>query len=255
MSHVTLKINDGTAILGIDRPEAFNALNREIVDEIDEAIENIRGDKDIKVLILHSEKNFAAGADIKNMINCDEEAAKKFAFSMTFNKIEDLEIPTIAAIAGYALGGGLELALACDLRLAAKNAKLGFPETGLGIMPGAGGTVRAPRLIGQAKALELILFGRIVSADEAASIGLVNKVSEPNSLLDDAMEWADKICKGAPIALKTAKKTIKAGLGEKDTKSGTAIEAENWARLFTTEDQKEGMAAFIEKRKPVFRGR
>lgn len=255
MSHIALKKSKGIAILSINRPEALNALNREIVDEIDEAVDNIRADKDIKVLLVYSEKNFAAGADIKDMINCDQKAAKEFAFSSTFNKIEDLEIPAIAVIEGYALGGGLELALACDLRIASENSKLGFPETGLGIMPGAGGTIRTPRLIGEAKALELVLFGTIISAGEALNIGLINKVSEPDHLLDDAMKWAGKICKGAPIALKTAKRTIRAGMEEKDIKKAIATEAENWAKLFTTEDQKEGMSAFIEKRKPAYKGR
>jgi enoyl-CoA hydratase/carnithine racemase len=255
MSNIKLEKKDGIAILGINRPEALNALNRKIVDELDEAIEKIKRDKDVKVLVLYSKENFAAGADIKEMVDFDEEAAKKFAFSSTFNKIEDLEIPTIAAMEGYALGGGLELALTCDVRIASRNSKMGFPETGLGIMPGAGGTIRAPRLIGAAKAIELILFGTIINAEEALGIGLVNKVSEPEDLMNDVMKWAGKICQGAPVALKTAKATIKAGLKEREIKTAVSMEAENWAGLFRTEDQKEGMTAFIEKRKPIYKGK
>ncbi|HZK02333.1 MAG TPA: enoyl-CoA hydratase-related protein [Anaerovoracaceae bacterium] len=255
MSHVILKETEGIATLSIYRPEAYNALNREIVDEIDKVIEYVRKNDDIRALIIHSEKNFAAGADIKDMIHCDEEEAKKFAFSGTFNKIEDLKIPTLAAISGYALGGGLELALTCDLRIASKDAKLGFPETGLGIMPGAGGTARTPRLIGKAKAMELILLASIIDADEALKIGLVNRISDPEKLLEDAMKWAKKLSTGAPIALQTAKQVINEGLVQRNIKDAVANEARYWANLFTTEDQKEGMAAFLEKRKPQYKGK
>ncbi|MGI6720699.1 MAG: enoyl-CoA hydratase/isomerase family protein [Anaerovoracaceae bacterium] len=255
MPYIDVAIENGIAVLGIDRPQALNALNRDLVDELDASIDAISKDESIRVLVLYSKQNFAAGADIKNMVDMSEAEAKAFAFSGTFNKIEDLPIPTIAAVEGYALGGGLELALACDMRIAAPDAKLGFPETGLGIMPGAGGTARAARLTGPAKAMELILLGTIIGAEEAHKIGLVNQVSESGGLLELALKWAGRLAKGAPVALRTAKQTVRQGLLEADVKRAIEIEGDNWAALFNTEDQKEGMKAFIEKRKPAYQGK
>lgn len=255
MGQVTLKCDEGIAVLSIERPKALNALSRSVVDEIDNAVESIRGDENIRVLVIYSEGNFAAGADIKDMVECNEEEARKFVFSDTFNKIEQLEIPTIAAIEGYALGGGLELALACDLRIASEDAKVGFPETGLGIMPGAGGTIRAPRIAGEAKAKELIFLGSVIDAEEALKIGLVNKVVPKDELKAAYGKWAAKLSKGAPKALAMAKKTIAQGLAENDRVKAIEIETANFADLFNTCDQKEGMRAFIEKRKPVYKGK
>lgn len=255
MSGLRIERADATAILKIDRPESLNALSREIVDEIDAYVEEIKKDRTIKALIIHSEKNFAAGADIKRMVDCNETEAKKFAFSSTFNKIADLTIPTIAAIEGYALGGGLELALTCDLRIASMDAKFGFPEIKLGIMPGAGGIIRAPKIIGEAKAKELILLGETIDAKEALAIGLVNKVTEKGEVFQSAVGWAKKIEKLPPIALAMAKKTIRCGLEEKSLDKAIAMEGENWSKLFSTEDQKEGMNAFMQKRKAIFQGK
>lgn len=255
MGQVALKKSGGYGVLQILRPEALNALSREIVDEMDRLIGQIGADGDIRALVVYSEKNFAAGADIKGMVHCDEEGARAFSFTPTFNKLAALPIPTIAAIEGYALGGGLELALACDIRIAAENAKLGFPEINLGIMPGAGGTVRAPRLIGEAKAKELILTGASIDGRTAWEIGLVNQVVPPDALWETAEAMAQRLAKKSPIALAAAKETIEAGLRAESVEAGTAIEADRWAGLFGTEDQKEGMTAFIEKRKPVFQGR
>lgn len=255
MSKVVLNKDNGIAILSINRPEGLNALSREIVDEIGEAVETVKADSEIQVLILHSEKNFAAGADIKKMCDCTEEEAAKFIFTDTFNKIDELEIPTIAAIEGYALGGGLELALTCDLRISAVGAKMGFPETGLGIMPGAGGTVRTPQLVGKSKSLELIMMGTVISAQEAHRIGLINSVVEEGCSKDEAVKWAQKIMKKGPVAVRTAKRTVKQAMKEPDSRKATAIEQNNWVKLFNTEDQKEGMKAFIEKRKPEYKGR
>ncbi len=254
MSYINIRNENNIAVLSIQRPEAYNALNRELVDELDEAIERIKNDETVKVLVIHSQKNFAAGADIKSMLDFNEEEAKAFAFSETFNKIEDLEFPTIAAIEGYALGGGFELALACDMRIADEDAKLGFPEITLGIMPGAGGTARAARIAGEAKAMELVLLGTIISAEDAQKAGLVNKVSAKGACFEDAMNWAEKLAIGATIAQKIAKKTIREGLLEADVKKAVEIEGSNWAGLFNTKDQKEGMSAFVEKRKPVYKG-
>ena len=255
MENLIFEMMDHIGILKINRPKAFNALNRDVVEELEELIGSIQNNKTIAVLIIGSGAHFAAGADIKNMVDLNVEEAKEFSFSNTFSKLANLEIPTIAAIEGFALGGGLELALACDLRIASRTAKLGFPEINLGIMPGAGGTIRGPRIIGASRAKELILLGEMIEADQAEQIGLVNKVVQPEVLMDSAMEWAKKLCKKSPISLKVAKATIEAGLDQADINEAMKIEEKNWAELFSTEDQKEGMKAFIEKRAPVYLGK
>lgn len=255
MGKVVLKKEEGIAILSVERPEALNALNRDLIDEMDVHIENVMNDKELRCLVLHSNKNFAAGADVKAMVNCNEEEASAFIFSPTYNKIADLQIPVIAAIEGYALGGGMELAMTADIRIAGESAKMGFPEVTLGIMPGAGGTIRVPRVIGVAKAKELIFTGDVISAQKAEAMGLVNQVTADSQVLPEAMKLAKKLCRRAPKALTMIKKTIKAGQEEPDHNKAIDIEAENWAKLFLTEDQKEGMKAFIEKRKPAFKNK
>lgn len=255
MNNLIFEIIDDIGILKINRPKALNALNKSTVHELDDLIEQIKNNYNIKVLIIGSDNNFAAGADIKDMINCNVDEAKAFSFSNTFKKIESLEIPTIAAIDGYALGGGLELALACDFRIASSTAKLGFPEINLGIMPGAGGTIRLPKLIGVSKAKELIFLGEIIDADRAVQIGLVNKLVEQEKTIETAIVWAKKLSKKAPIALRVAKETIESGYAEINIDHALEIEEKNWSNLFSTEDQKEGMNAFIEKRKPIYKGK
>ena len=252
--NVTVEINEGICVLKLSRLESLNALNTELVKDLDDFLEAIRKNSKVRVLIVVGDEHFAAGADIKDMLECDEEQAADFSFASTFQKLYELEIPTIAAIEGYALGGGLELALTCDLRVVSRKAKMGFPETGLGIMPGAGGTVITPRLIGESKALELILMGTILDGEEAYRIGLVNKIVEPGQAFNEAMLWANKLVKGAPLALKTAKKTIRDSLKSGNYQDGLQIELKNWSKLFATGDQKEGMRAFIEKRKAEYKG-
>ncbi|MCI8645473.1 MAG: enoyl-CoA hydratase/isomerase family protein [Firmicutes bacterium] len=242
-------------ILKINRPEALNALSKSLVRELDECLDRIKQSREIRALILCGETNFAAGADIKDMVECTETEAKAFSFSPVFNRLATLDIPTIAAIEGYALGGGLELALACDLRIAAETCKLGFPEINLGIMPGAGGTIRAPRLIGPALAKELIMTGSMLDAQRALSIGLVNRVVPKGQVCEEAIKLARKLAEKAPLAMAAAKRTIDAGLEEPDIVSAVEIEAKNWAQLFNTCDQKEGMRAFIEKRTPNYTGK
>lgn len=254
MKEINYTVENGVALMSIDRPKALNALSRTIVDDMDKLLEKIKADVDIKVLVIYNEGNFAAGADIGGMAECDEEGAKAFSFSPTFNKLEALGIPTIAAIEGFALGGGLELALACDMRIAAENAKLGFPEINLGIMPGAGGTVRAARLIGISKAKELIFMGSNISAQQALAIGLINAAVPQDEVKRTALKWAEKIAQKGTVAMRTAKRTIDAA-AEANVLDGVEIEASNWASLFNTEDQKEGMRAFLEKRKPVYKGK
>ena len=254
-SQVILKVEDGVAVISVNRPEALNALNKEIVLEIDDYVEKIKADKTIKVLIFHNENNFAAGADVKAMVECNPAEAKEFVFNPTYDKIQYLPIPTIAAMEGYALGGGMELACACDFRIAAKDAKMGFPEITLGIMPGAGGTIRLPRLIGESRAKEMILFGKKIEAQEAERIGLVNLVVEKEQVFATAMEWANKLKKRPGVAVKTAKKSIENSALIPNCLDAIEEEAKLWSSLFTTHDQKEGMRAFIEKRKPVYEDR
>ncbi|MEG1086381.1 MAG: enoyl-CoA hydratase-related protein [Anaerovoracaceae bacterium] len=253
MDHVELKIEENIGVISVVRPEALNALSREIVDEIDQCIEEIVLNQNIRCLVFHSAKNFAAGADIKGMANCNEEEAKAFTFTPTYNKIANLEIPTIAAIEGYALGGGMELAMTADIRIAGESAKMGFPEVTLGIFPGAGGTIRVPRIVGEAFAKELIFTGDAVDATRAMEMGLVNRVVSDDMVYEEAMKLAKRIAKRGPVAIRMVKDVIKRGMEEKDVNKATEIEAEQWVKLFSTEDQKEGMKAFIEKRKPIFR--
>nr|WP_297870831.1 enoyl-CoA hydratase-related protein [uncultured Oscillibacter sp.] len=250
-----MRIEDGIATISIRRPEVLNALSKDLIDEMDIMLDEIKANPEVRVLVFYSEKNFAAGADIKEMSVCDPAGAKAFVFSSTYNKIEALGIPSIAVIDGYAFGGGLELALTCDLRIASKKATLGLTELNLGIIPGAGGTVRLPRLVGEAKAKEMIFMSRTVSGEEAKQIGLVNAAVEPEELLETGAKWAEKLKTRSAVALRAAKESIENGIRDTDYVTAIDREAEIWASLFDSYDQKEGMAAFIEKRKPKFQNR
>ena len=249
--NIVFSIQDKTAVIGIDRPKAYNALNKQVIDELDSAIEAVSADPAIRALILRSEKHFAAGADIKAMIEMNPEAARGFSFGKTFSKIENLGVPTIAAISGYALGGGLELALLCDFRIAGPDAKLGLPEIKLGIFPGAGGTQRLPRLIGISRAKELIFQGTMIDAEKALQYGLIGEIAEDP--MAAALSLAGDLASRAPIALKLAKKCINSAFNM-DLQSGLEWEKMSWSSLYATSDQKEGMRAFAEKREPKFRG-
>ncbi|HCU08548.1 MAG TPA: hypothetical protein DF480_06265 [Clostridiales bacterium] len=255
MRYLSLQIENGIGLISVHRPEALNALNREIIDELDALLDQIRKDQSIHVLVLWSETNFAAGSDIKSMVEMTVEEAADFIFSPTYNKLDLLDIPTIAGIEGYALGGALELAMACDIRFASESAKLGYPEINLGIMPGAGGTIRTPLKIGSPWARELIFSGDIIDAHRALQIGLVNRVYHDDELFTETMKFAKKLSAKAPLAMKLIKQTMREGLACADPLDGVGIEMKNWATLFATEDQKEGMRAFIEKRKPEYKGK
>ncbi len=255
MRHLSLHHENGVAVVSVHRPEALNALSREIIDELDAMLDQIRLDPSIRVLVLWSEQNFAAGADIKSMVEMTVVEAADFIFTSTYNKLDLLDIPTIAALEGYALGGGLELAVACDIRFAAKSAKMGYPEINLGIMPGGGGTIRTPVKIGNPWARELIFSGEIIDADRALQIGLVNRVFEDGDLYRETMKFAEKLSRKAPLAMNAIKRTMREGLACADPLDGMEVEKRNWVALFGTEDQKEGMRAFIEKRKPQYKGR
>ncbi len=255
--YINLKHENGIALLTINRPEALNALNAEVLEQFDRALNEVILNKEIKALIITGEgRSFVAGADIalQSTFNVEDGRAWGRRGSQIFRKLEQLEIPTIAAVNGFALGGGCELALSCDLIVASTKAKFGQPEVGLGITPGFSGTQRLPRRIGASKAKELIFTGEIISGEEAERIGLANKVVEPEALLEAAMELARKIVKNAPIALKYAKACIDRGMNV-DIESGITIENELFALCYATEDQKEGMTAFIEKRPAEFKSK
>ena len=251
---VLLEKKDGIAVVTISRPEALNALNSTVIGELEEVIADLERDLTVRAMILTGEgRSFVAGADIGEQYPLDLDGGRRWGQrgSALFRRIEKLEFPTIAAVNGFALGGGCELAMSCDIILASEKAKFGQPEVGLGITPGFSGTQRLPRRVGAAKAKELIFSGKMIKADEAKAIGLVNEVFAPEALLDGAMEMAKSFAKNAPIAVKYAKACIDRGL-QMDMDGGIACENELFAMCFATADQKEGMKAFLDKRPAAF---
>lgn len=254
---IGFKKEGNIGIATIRRPEALNALNGQVLDELKRLIDEIEKDREIKALIITGEgRSFVAGADIGAQSGLDVEGGRNWGIfgSKLFRRIELLEIPTIAAVNGFALGGGCELALACDLILASEKAKFGQPEVGLGITPGFSGTQRLPRRIGTGKAKELIFTGKTIDAKEAERIGLANKVVPAEELMNEAAALAEQMLKNGSIAVKYAKAAIDRGM-DTDLDNGIRIENELFAMCFATEDQKEGMKAFLEKRKPVFKNK
>ena len=252
--YIILEKDKATAIITISREKALNALNSQVIDELSQAIDAVKADKDIRALIITGAgRAFVAGADIGVQSVFDVREGRQWGRrgSAVFREIELLQIPTIAAVGGFALGGGCELALSCDMIVADEKAKFGQPEVSLGITPGFSGTQRLPRRIGTAKAKEMIFTGRMIDAYEADRIGLINKIAEPGKLMDEAKALAESCIKNAPAALRYAKACIDRGM-QTDIDTGIAIENELFAMCFATEDQKEGMKAFLEKRKPVF---
>jgi enoyl-CoA hydratase len=250
-----VKGNIGT--ITMNRPEALNALNRSTLEELDKALDLIEGDRDVSILVITGEgKSFVAGADILEMKDMSPlEAARFSKFGAdVFRRIEMLEMPVIAAVNGFALGGGCELAMCCDMRIASEKAKLGQPEAGLGITPGFSGTQRLSRLVGPAKAKELLFSCRVIDGKEAERIGLVNQVVEPEKLMDAVYGLANEILGKAQIAVRNCKEAVNRGM-ETDMDTAMDIEKNLFALCFATEDQKEGMAAFSEKRKPEFKAR
>lgn len=240
----------------INRPDVRNALNKQTLDEIEEALERASADTEVGVVIFtgKGDKSFAAGADISQLTEKTAvDALQGNGMQQIYDKIESFEKPTIAMINGYALGGGCELAMSCDIRIASANAKLGLPELNLSIIPGAGGTQRLARLVGKGKALEMILTGKIIDAEEALQAGLITEMTTPEQLLDKVREVSEKILSKGPLAVKLAKISVHMGT-ETDMKTGLMLEKLSQAVLFNTEDKNEGTKAFIEKRAPVFKG-
>ncbi|MCR4431133.1 MAG: enoyl-CoA hydratase-related protein [Tepidanaerobacteraceae bacterium] len=255
MSFVLLQTANGIAEIVINKPETLNALNSLILNELEKVINNISKDDDIKLVIITGQgsKSFAAGADINEMKDLNPQQAREFSrFGHTvFKTIENLQQITIAAINGYALGGGLELALACDLRTASKTAKFGLPEVSLGITPGYGGTQRLQRIVGMSHAKEMIFTGEMIDANEAYRIGLVNKVYEQDELLPCTRLLAQKILSNSMSAVSLAKASINYGI-QCGLDSACQYETEIFSLCFSTRDRIEGINAFIEKRKPQF---
>jgi enoyl-CoA hydratase len=248
----------GVAVVTLDRPEARNALNGALLTELRDRLQELAGDPGVRAVVLTGagERAFAAGADIKEMETMAVEEARAWgALGHECGRLlETMPKPTVAAINGFALGGGCELALACDIRYASAAAKLGQPEVNIGIVPGWGGTQRLARAVGIGRAKELVFSGRTVDADEALRIGLVEAVFPPEELLEQALELAEGLAAKSPLVLAAAKELVNRALqGELD--AGLHAEAESFARLFASEDQKEGMRAFVEKREPRFSGR
>ena len=251
MSFVKYEQKDQVAVLTIDRPEALNALNTQVLCDLDEAIAKVEQADDVRVVILTGAgRSFVAGADLGELQGFSAIDGKKGGGhgGSIFLRLENLSKPVIAAVNGFALGGGCELAMACDIRLASEKAKFGQPETGLGITPGFGGTQRLPRIVGVSKAMELILTAKTIGAEEAKAIGLVSEVYPAEELMDKAMELAQAICANAPIAVAESKRCIRMGM-QTDISTGAAFEAEAFGVTCGTEDKNEGMGAFLEKRK------
>ncbi len=257
-TNLLFEVKDSIGMITLHRPKALNALNTELLQELSDLLDRIKEDTSIGIVIItgSGEKAFVAGADIAEMQPLTAIEGRNFGKigQDVFNKLESLPQPVIAAINGFALGGGCELAMACDIRIASEKAKFGQPEVSLGITPGFGGTQRLPRLVGKGRGKELIYTGDIIDAGEAYRIGLVNKVAAPDELMNAAKAMAEKILSRASVAVQLSKAAVNEGLNM-DLASGIAYEAEVFGLCFATEDQKEGMTAFVEKRKANFSGK
>jgi enoyl-CoA hydratase/carnithine racemase len=257
MSFKTLLVEtiDGVTLIRLNRPEALNALNGELMSELCDALETAEGDPAVGCsVVTGSEKAFAAGADIKEM--SDKSYADVFKlnfFASSSRRIEQLRKPIIAAVAGYALGGGCELAMLCDFIIAADTAKFGQPEINLGVAPGMGGSQRLTRLVGKSKAMDMILTARQMDAAEAERSGLASRVVPADKLIEEALSAAKRIARQSPLAVMMNKEMVNAAL-ETTLTTGLAYERRLFHSLFAFDDQTEGMAAFVEKRKPVFKG-
>jgi enoyl-CoA hydratase/carnithine racemase len=242
-------------LVTLNRPEARNALNNQLLHELINALEDFDNDDAVGALVVTgNEKAFAAGADIKEMADKSMSEIRERDHLAVFDQISNIRKPVIAAVSGWVLGGGCELALSCDMIVASETAKFGQPEITIGVIPGAGGTQRLVRAVGKSLAMEMILNNRTLSAQEALQFGLVNRVAATEYYLDEALKLADEIAGRAPLAVRAAKKMIDQAL-ELPLSEGLRQERQEFYNLFATEDQKEGMKAFVEKRQPVWKGK
>lgn len=251
--NLILEIDGKVAVVTINRPESLNALNKQTLKELSLVMDELRNDTGVRAIILtgSGEKSFVAGADIKEFADFGQSKAEELARTgqdEVFNKIESMNKPVIAAVNGFALGGGLELAMACHFRYASENAKLGLPEVTLGLIPGYGGTQRLPKLVGKGMANEMIFTAKMISGARAKEIGLVNEVFPYDDLLPKTLETANAIAKNSPMGIEKAI----AAVNNSDTDYGFDTEIQSFGELFDLEDKKEGVSAFLEKRKPQF---
>lgn len=257
MGFIQFEKNNSIATITISKPKALNALSAMVLRELNECLNQVEEDKSLRALIItgDGEKAFVAGADISELSELDSLGAEEFGKlgQDVFRKIEKQKIPVIAAVNGFALGGGLELALACDFIIASENAKFGLPECTLGLIPGFGGTVRLSRKVGPSLAMEWTLSGNMVDSTEALRTGLVNKVVPQSSLKEEVMKLAETFASRAPVALENIKKLIQETYGL-PIDEAMALERSSFGKLFVTEDCREGTKAFLEKRKPTFKG-
>ena len=255
--NIVYEVEEGIATITFNRPKALNALNGALLAELSSALDVIGADEDIRVLVLTGagDKSFVAGADISELATFDSLKAKSFARSghNVINKLQHLPIPVVAAVNGFALGGGTEIAIACDFIYASENAKFGQPEINLGVIPGFGGTQRLPRLIGTGMAKELIFTGKMISAEEALQLGLVNKVVPQDKLMEEVMKIAGIIASKGKVSLREAKQAVNKGMNV-DLATGCSIEIDAFALCYASPDAKEGTSAFLEKRKAEFKG-
>ena len=257
LENIILEHEKGIATIYINRPEKLNALNKATIQELHETLELVDNNPDVRVIIItgSGEKAFVAGADIAEFAHFSPEEGSQLAAQgqeLLFDFVENLKIPVIAAVNGFALGGGLELAMACHFRIASDNAKMGLPEVSLGVIPGYGGTQRLPQLIGKGRAMELIMTAGMIDAETAKNYGLVNHVVPKSELLEFTKSIAAKIIRNSPMAISKAIKAINASY--KDGVNGFETEIRNFGKCFGTEDFKEGTTAFLEKRRAEFKG-
>lgn len=257
LENITAEIKNNVLILTINRPDKLNALNKQTIEELHEALVEAENNKEVHALIITGSGNkaFVAGADIAEFSNFSVEEGKQLSsigHFKIFNFIENYSKPVIAAVNGFALGGGLELAMACHIRVASNNAKMGLPEVSLGVIPGYGGTQRLAQLVGKGKAFEMIVTADMIVAEDAFKWGLVNYVTTPEELLNKCFEITSKIASKSPVAIKTAIKVINAGYNSK--LNGYEVEIEEFGKSFGTADFREGVDAFLEKRKAKFPG-
>ena len=256
--NIILETKGSIATVYFNRPKALNALNNATFDELDKALDQVRATPEVRVMILTGtgEKAFVAGADIAELVKMNPLEAKSFSRKgqKVFSKIEDLPIPAIAAVNGFALGGGSEAAMACDFIYASEKAIFGLPEINLGLIPGFGGTQRLSRLVGINRAKELIFTGKNIKAREALEYGIVNKVCEPDKLMEEVIKTAELIASKGRVALRSAKEVIQNG-AQTDLETGNRIENDGFSLTMISEDAKEGTSAFLEKRKAEFKGK
>ncbi|MFO8085438.1 MAG: enoyl-CoA hydratase-related protein [Desulfobacterales bacterium] len=256
--NIFLDVEENIALITFNRPKQLNALNNALFDEFSDALDHISNNEAVRVLILTGtgDKAFVAGADIREIARCNTLSAKLFAEKgqRVILKLQQLAIPVIAAVNGYALGGGSEIVLACDFAYASETAMFGLPEITLGLIPGFGGTQRLTRLIGTARAKEMIYTGKMISAAKAYEYGIINKVCAPESLMDEINKTAQKITSKGRVSLRAAKEVMNSGMNA-DLETAMAMEANAFALCMASEDAMEGTSAFLEKRQPVFKGK